>query len=194
MVWQQLTRTLAPATPALSLATAKDHLRVEHEGDDVLIARLVEAATAAIEGPNGIGVALVTQTWRLSLDGYLPLPLELPLGPVQAVTGISYTDADGDTQTLDPALYSLDTDNRPARIVQSFSAPLPAVRRQLATVKVTFTAGYGTADAVPADLQSAMLLMVGHLYHHREAVDRPLQELPLGYAAITERYRVGRFG
>ena len=194
--WQQLTRTVAPAVPAVTLAGAKAHLRVEFSEDDSLIAGLVEAATAMVEGPGGIGVALVTQTWRLDLDGYLPLPLELPLGPVQAVTGITYVDQDGQEQTLDPALYDAFTGSRPARIDKAFGAALPAVRRQLSAVKVTFTVGYGdTAASVPADLRAAMLLIVGHLYHKREAVDRSgLAELPMGVAAILERHRVGRFG
>ena len=194
MVWQRLTRTVAPAVPAVALADAKAHLRVEFSEDDSLIAGLVEAATAMVEGPAGIGVALVTQTWRLDLDGYLPLPLELPLGPVQAVTGITYIDTDGDTQTLDPALYDVFTGSRPARIDKAFGAALPAVRRQLSAAQVTFTAGFGSAADIPADLQCAMLLMVGHLYHNRQAVDRQMQVLPMGFASIVERYRVGRFG
>lgn len=124
------------------------------------------------------------------------MPLELPLGPVQAVTGITYIDTDGQEQTLDPALYDVFTGARPARIDKAFGASLPAGRRQLSAVRVTFTAGYGAAAAdVPADLRAAMLLIVGHLYAHREAVDRgTLAELPMGVSSILERYRVGRFG
>ena len=194
--WQRLTRTVAPAVPAVTLAGAKAHLRVEFSEDDALITGLVEAAAAMIEGPGGIGVALVTQTWRLSLDGALPLPLELPLGPVQAVTDITYADQDGQTQTLDPALYGLDTGARPARVYLEDGATLPAMLRQLGGVKVTFTAGYGaTAASVPADLRAVMLLIVGHLYHRREAVDRSgLAELPMGVAVILARYRVGWYG
>jgi uncharacterized phiE125 gp8 family phage protein len=192
--WSRLTRTIAPTVPAITVATAKAHLRVEHTEDDGQIEALIEVATAALEGPDGIGVALINQTWRIAFDGYLPTPVELPLGPVQAVTGITYVDPDHATQTLDPALYRLLTDRRPA-VVERVGDSWPAMRRQLGTAAITFTAGFGaTAASVPADLRAAMLLMVGHLYAHREAVDRAMQELPLGYSAIVERHRVGRFG
>ena len=194
--WPRLTRVLAPAAPAVTLAAAKAHLRVEHAEDDGMIEGLIEAAVATIEGPAGIGIALMTQTWRLSLDGgFMAVPIELPLGPVQAVAAITYVDGDGQEQTLDPALYDLDADSRPARIDRTFGATWPAARRQLSAVKITFTAGYGdTPTAVPADLRAALLLMVGHLYQNREAVSRPMQEMPLGFTAIVERHRVGRFG
>jgi len=195
--WQRLTRTVAPATAAISLATAKAHLRVEFADDDGYIEQLIEAATATVEGPNGIGLALVTQTWKLTRDGGLFLPMELPLGPVQSVTSVSYVDTDGAPQTLSSDAYDVFSDRRPAVIDLAYGASLPSVRKQLNAATVTFVAGFGaTPDAIPADLRSALLLMIGHWYHQREAVvvGTTAVQLPMGVASILERYRCGRFG
>lgn len=193
--WSKLTRTVAPAVTAVSLSEAKAHLRVEHTTDDAYITTLIAVAEAMIDGPSGIGVAMTTQTWTITFDGFLPMPLYLPLWPVQSVSSITYVDSDGDTQTLNSALYQFAKGN-PAVIDRALGAALPAVRRQLNAATVTFVAGFGaTASSVPADLRHALLLMIGHLYHRRETTnDKQVYETPLGYTALTERFRVGRFG
>lgn len=195
--WSRLARTVAPLVAPVSLTEAKAHLRVDHDTEDDLITSLVDVALAGIEGPNGIGLALVTQTWRMRFDGGFPIPIVLPLGPVQSVASITYVDTDGDTQTLAADQYVLSEDRSPAVIDRAYAVSWPAVRRQLSAVTVTFVAGFGdTPSDVPADLRHAMLLMVGHLYHQREAVIAGpfASELPMGVSAILERHRVGRFG
>ena len=62
-----------PAVPPVTLADAKAHLRVTHEGEDTLIAELVDAAARFIADDTGL--ALIDQTWRLSLS-------EAPAAPV----------------------------------------------------------------------------------------------------------------
>ena len=48
-------------------------------------------------------------------------------------------------------------------------------------VQIRFVAGYGAAAAVPEDIKEAMLLIIGHLYAHREENhDFELYEMPLG--------------
>lgn len=195
MNWTRLQRTAQAAVPAVTLADAKAHLRVDHDAEDALIAGLVEAATAMVEGPNGAGLALINQTWRLTLDTAWPGTIEIPLGPVQSVASIVYTDTDGQPQTLDPEHYKLLAHHQPAVIARAPGAVWPAVHRGLDAVTITFVAGFGAAaTAIPADLRAALLLMVGHLYATREAAGPVRHETPLGYAAIVERYRCGRFG
>jgi uncharacterized phiE125 gp8 family phage protein len=147
-----------------------------------------------IEGPNGAGLALVIQ----SLAPHARL---LAAGDRAAATGrcivtsIAYTDPAGEPQALAPALYELHADRQPAVIARAPGAAWPPVLRGLGAVRITFVAGHGAAaSAVPADLRAALLLMVGHLYHNREAAGQARHELPLGFSAIVERHRVGRFG
>lgn len=187
--WTRLVRTVAPASPVVSLAEAKRHLRVLHDDDDADIEMMVGAATAAIEGPNGIGIALSPQTWRLSLD-HFPCEIIVPLGPVSAVTSVEYRDAAGVMQPVAGLRYDLD--ESPLRVWPARDTAWPSANCEPGAVKVTFVCGY--AD-LPQDLRWAILLLVGHFYEHREAVTTDLKaiELPMGVASILERYRVGRF-
>lgn len=187
--WTRLVRTVAPASPVVSLAEAKRHLRVLHDDDDVDIEMMVAAATACIEGPNGIGIALSPQTWRLSLDGF-PCEIIVPLGPVTDVTSVSYVDGNGTPATVSGVRFDLD--ESPLRIFPARDTPWPSTYCEPGAVKVTFACGY---TELPADLRAAILLLVGHFYEHREAVTTDLKaiELPMGVTSILERYRVGRF-
>lgn len=187
--WSRLVRTVAPASPVITLDEAKRHLRVSHDDDNSDITELVEVATAAIEGPNGIGIALNEQTWRMSLD-HFPCEVVIPLGPVTEITSICYTDADGDAATVDS--WRTDLDTQPCRIWPARDTAWPAITCEPGAVKITFKCGF---EQVPADLKAAVKLLVGHFYEHREAVTSDLKavDLPMGIPAILERYRVGRF-
>lgn len=187
--WTRLVRTVEPVSPVVSLAEAKRHLRVLHDDDDADIELFVAAASAAIEGPTGIGIALSPQTWRLSLD-HFPCEIIVPLWPVTAVTSVSYQDANGDTATVSGLRFDLD--ESPLRIWPARDTAWPETYCEPGAVKITFACGY---EKLPADLRAAILLLVGHFYEHREAVTTDLKavELPMGVASILERYRVGRF-
>ncbi|MGM4911442.1 head-tail connector protein [Rhizobium sp. 768_B6_N1_8] len=187
--WTRLVRTVEPTEPVVSLAEAKRHLRVLHDDDDTDIELFVAAASAAIEGPNGIGIALSPQTWRLSLD-HFPCEIVVPLGPVTEVTSVAYQDANGDTATVSGLRFDLD--ESPLRIWPARDTAWPETYCEPGAVKITFACGY---EKLPADLRAAILLLVGHFYEHREAVTTDLKavELPMGVASILERYRVGRF-
>jgi len=188
-VWTRLVRTVAPASPVLSLPEAKRHLRVLHDDDDDDIMAMIAAAIDAIEGPSGIGIALSPQTWRLSYD-HFPCEIIVPLGPVTAVTSVSYTDRNGSPQTV-PSLR-FDLDESPLRIWPARDTSWPEIYCEPGAVKITFVCGY---PELPQDLRWAILLLVGHFYQNREAVtyDLKAMDLPMGVSSILERYRVGRF-
>lgn len=187
-LWSRL-KLVTAASPVLTLAEAKRHLRVDHDDDNATIAELIEVATAAIEGPAGIGIALGPQSWRLSLD-YFPCEIVIPLGPVTAITSISYTDASGATATVDS--WRVDFDAQPCRVWPARDTAWPAITCEPGAVKVVFECGHAT---VSADLKAALKLLVGHFYEHREAVTTDLRavDLPMGVDAILNRYRAGQF-
>ncbi|HEY0011562.1 MAG TPA: head-tail connector protein [Allosphingosinicella sp.] len=186
--WDRLKRSVAPAETIVALAEAKAHLNVSHADDDELIETLIAAATGAIDGPNGIGIALITQEWRMSLDS-LPASFTLPLGPVQTLDEITYSDAAGNEHTLAPASYRLDADSSPARVF--CETPISPASVQPGTVKVAFTCGYGDlAEDVPIDLRHAVLMLVAHFYENREAATaQGLVAVPFGVSCILDRYR-----
>lgn len=184
-------RTVAPAADVVSLSEAKAHLRVEHTADDTLITGVIAAATQHLDGWAGVlGRCLVTQTWRQSFDDFPAAGLvRLPFPDVQSVT-VTYIDADSAEQTLSAAGYHLINDACGGAVVLADGASWPSVATRPDAVSVTFVAGYGVASAVPAPLKAAVLLHVGTLYEHRDAVaDGALTVLPLAYDALIAPYR-----
>lgn len=159
-------RVSPPAETPVSLAEAKAHLRVTSSDDDALIGALIQAATDWLDGWCGIlGRALVTQTWRVDLCAFPACRwLRLPLGPVQSITSVVYSDAADDEQTLDAASYSLHVEASGPVILFSRDAVWPSTYRRPDAVRVTLVAGYGDAADVPAPIKTAILLMVGDLY------------------------------
>lgn len=176
MYSNRVTRTVAPENSILSIEEVKAHLNVTHADEDAMIARLIDAATAMIDGPNGAGRAMLTQTYRLSLD-HVPRTIGLPVNPVQSVTSVTI---DGEALSADD--YHFDGDTDPAVLTLPY--------RSTGRLKVEFVAGYGSAyTAVPADLRQAALLIIGHLYDNRSEVGDAKVALPMGATAILNRYR-----
>lgn len=175
----RVTRISAPTSTVVTLAEAKAHLYISHDDDDATVSLAIDAATAFIEGPNGVGVALLDQSYRLSLD-HFPASIPLPIWPVKEVTSITIAG-----ETIDPASYSTDTDSNPAAI----ATKSPRNLCERGSVKIEFVAGFGDAADVPADLKQAVLLLVGHFYANREEVGDQKHALPLGATTIINRYR-----
>lgn len=195
-MWTRLRRVTArtAGTDVLSLADAKEHLHVDSVDteQDTEITAAIKAAVDRIEGPEGIGVALNSTAWRLSLDGF-PACIRIPLGPVTAVSSIVYTDAAGDDQTLASTAYKYDLDADPMTIVRAPGATWPATQAIPGAVKITFTAGYADAASIPGELLRFVRLMVGHSYENREAatVGAEAFEIPMGAQMILDDFRRG---
>jgi uncharacterized phiE125 gp8 family phage protein len=187
MDWS-LKQTAAPSGSVVSVDEVKAQSRVELDAEDLLIERLIAAATQQIDGPYGIGVCMQTQTWELARDCF-PLFFKLPLYPVQSVDSITYIDQAGAEQTLDSSVYRVDTHSNPARITLEWNQTWPTARLISNSVKVTFTAGYNN---VPADLKHALILLVAHWYENREPVNvgNIVNSFPFAVESILDRYRV----
>jgi uncharacterized phiE125 gp8 family phage protein len=181
-----------PAEEPVSLAEAKAHLRVDHDAEDTLISMLIGAAREYVE--QGAARALMPQTWRLSLES-LPggrCPIELPLPPLRSVESITYQDDDGAEQTLDDALYLVDTDDEPGKVLPVYDGEWPDGRCDVNAVKVTYIAGYEDADHVPKRAKQAILLLVGHWFENREAVGTAGRELEMAVTNLMGQLWHGR--
>lgn len=186
-MWNRLALVEKPAAPPLTLAAAKQHLRVDGSDDDDDITAAINDAAGYIDGPNGAGLALITQTWELSLPGFGLGPIVIPLWPVQSVETIEYLDCDGETQTIDPAACRVDLHASPVEIYPAWAASWPSVRCGPGAVTVTFKAGFGDAPAdVPDSLGRAVRLLVGHYFKNREG-----EAMPPAIDNLISRYAVG---
>lgn len=191
-MWNRLT-PISEADPVITLAEAKAQLNVSHTDEDTYLRTLIQAATDYIAGPNGIGISLTTQTYRVSLD-HLCEVTQIPIRPVQAVVQITYVDPEGATQTVDKADYWVDVDQSPA-IIQFKPNKLPAVFAQPGAVKITIRTGYGDSDAVPGDLKGAARLLVAQWFRTREAiVEGSFSEPHHSVSAVLAKYRNHQLG
>ena len=187
MNWTRITRTIAPATRVLTLTEVKTHLNVTHDDEDIYLTSLIDTATAMVDGPAGIGLAMVHQSYRASADA-LDKTFSIPLTPVSAITSITYLDSEGESVTVEPSTYRLDGDSKPARVFLDEAI----TDAKAGTVKVTFVAGFGDEAAdVPQDLRHALLMVLTGLYEGRDGMaPASLSELPYGVRSIFARYGV----
>lgn len=191
-----LRRTVAPAEAPLDLAAAKTHLRVDGTADDTLISSYVDAATGRIE--EHLWRQLVAATWRLTLDRW-PYGDEilLPRPPLQSVTQIEYTRSDGTTAVVPSTDYTVNVDHEPGRLILGDGKSWPGDQlTRAAAIRITYVAGYGAAAAVPAAVVTAIKLLVGTLYEHRESVvvGTIAAPLPQSVEWVLSPYRTGWFG
>lgn len=188
-------RVTAPAVPLVTLSEAKAQARVEHSDEDTLISGLISAATAHLDGWSGVlGRCLVNQTWRQDVDAWGET-LRLPFPDVSSVT-LTYRDADDAEQTVAAAGYELLEDERGAYLAWRDAFARPSVSGdRAAPISVEMVAGYGAAASdVPQAIRHAALLLVSHLYEHREAVMAgvSLAVTPLAVASLIDPYRRAR--
>lgn len=189
---------VTPPADIVTLADAKAHLRVTGALDDALISGFIKAATQRLDGRDGfLGRALGTQTWKLTLDQFLPT-ISIPLPPCQSITEIKYVDPVGDLQTMQSIDYQVSGlgGSEPAIIRPAFGKTWPSTMRIAEVISITFVAGYGLAASVPEPIRNAILMHVGHLYEHRESVTLGtgfITETPHGYRDAITDYRQWAF-
>lgn len=182
-----------PALEPLSLGEAKAHLRIDADNEDVLITSLVTTARLQIEA--ALGLALITQQWRLVMDCWPPDGIvALPLRPVQTVDAIRVVGDNEIAVLLDPLAYAVDNASHVPRLAaRSGFWPIPGAR--LNGIEIDLTAGFGAAASdIPHDIRQALLLLVAHWYENREAdssAGTPAK-IPDGVSVLLQPYKVVR--
>ncbi len=158
-----------PADVPVSLTEVKSHLNVDHTNDDFLIDGYVSAAVTQVE--NILNRKLITQTWKVFFDDWPDEYFITPFGKVQSVTSVKYKDTAGTESTLAVTEYIVDTYADPGRIVLGYNKSWPTTELYPSNpITIQYVCGYGDADDVPGPIKSAILLMVGDFYAHRESV------------------------
>lgn len=164
-------RTVAPAVYPVTLAEVKARLSVEHSDHDLMINDMIAEATSRLDAQGILGAALITQTWRFDLAGFPGCDhIRLPFGPVQSVV-VTYYDDDNASQTYSSGSYYVLTDMLGPKLLLDDLATWPNTYTRPNAVSVTAVVGYGATPAsIPAELRSAIFIMIGDLYRHRESV------------------------
>lgn len=96
----KVVRLTDPSSEPVTLAEAKQQLRVSHTEDDGEITAMIVTARRAVE--DYCNRPFVSATWAILYDGDLPIQdnaLCIPLPDVTAIDSITYIDTSGVTQT-----------------------------------------------------------------------------------------------
>lgn len=202
-----------PATEPVSTDEAKAFLRfINHDTEDTFIAELIQAAREFFEEKTQL--ALINQTWRLTLDDIPSKPskdswwdgvregaiamlsepqrfIELPKSPLSSVTTFTAY-AEDDTGTAFSDFYA-DTGRRPGRIALRNGSVWPSATRGVANYVIDYVAGFGaSADEVPVDIKIAIKQIVSHWYENREILsfDAAGRDVPMGAHNIIKQRKV----
>ena len=180
----------APTIEPVALAEAKAHMAVSIDLDDAYVTALIAVARHHVETVTRR--ALITQTVEMTMDYFCGVIL-LSM-PALSVTSIRYTDTAGVDTLLSASNYDVDLYSEIPRITPKYGYFWPATKIELNAVRIRYQSGYGPAAAdVPPPIRQAILLMVSHLYEHRESVVQlergALSELPQGLDRLLWPYR-----
>lgn len=207
-----------PAVEPVTAAELRAHLRADTGIlPDAEADALIEEARQEVEEQTGL--ALINQSWRLSLDQWpgarqgwwsgtmqasiseiygargIVGTVDLPRYPVGSVTSVTvYDDASIATSVDVAAVFDVDTYQRPGRIRLKSGQAWPVALRPTNAIEVVYVAGYGAgADAVPSPLKRAIKLMASYMFQHRGDGCDATEAMGLsGAAAILSKYKVRR--
>ena len=213
-----LTVIRPPEFEPISLEQARLHLRVDaypgspdSHPDDDLIMRAIQAARERAEQITRR--ALVEQGIRLSASGWYPdrwpgsgaRGIDLLKPPLISVDQVSYYDSENVLQTVSSSDYFVEDSHPVARLRWARDFDYPDLYDRADAVRIDYTAGYQSlsspaliqadaANAIPASIINAMLLLIGDMYEYREkTVVGTIVAVTTAADNLLESYRVHNF-
>ncbi len=180
-----LTLITPPAEEPLTLSDLKSHLKIDGAAEDALLSGLIVAARQMIEAR--FQIAVVAQTWRLSLDRAGTAPVVLPISPVISIDAVGVSRG-GFIEALPAAAFEAQT-GEVGRVRLKHADAFVQTGGQiggdaLGRIVITFTAGWVDANATPEALKQAIRVLASHLYENRESAAPPAD-----IAAFVAPYR-----
>lgn len=186
-----ITTQTPPAIEPVTVAEIKRQSYIESDDFDDDVERFIKTARAKVE--TYLRKRLITQTVRLTTDGFRCGPLNLPIAPIQSVSQVQYLSAAGEWTTLASDQYRLVTSCEPALLTPEFGKSWPVPRMVLANVRIDLVVGYGDAASdVDADILGAIRLLAAHLFENREAtiVGQNIADVPFGFESLLGPHRL----
>jgi uncharacterized phiE125 gp8 family phage protein len=196
----------APAYEPLRLEEVKSWLRQEQDDQDFDLELLI--ASCRQYGENLTSRAWMTQTLELTLPGFPAcIDICLPRPPLQWIESIKYVDLSGVLQTVDPAVYQVDSYREPGLVKPAYQQYWPSVRTSdYNPVRVRYVAGYAPPvssptdysrpDNVPAAIRQWLKMKVATLFENREGlvIKDQVFEIPHHhFDGLLDQYRTSLF-
>jgi uncharacterized phiE125 gp8 family phage protein len=171
----------SPVELPVSFAMAQAQCRLDIDLEEDLVTRLIWSAYKLASHYQQR--TLLTTTYEMKLGGF-PLAIPLPMPPFQSVEFIKYIAPNGDELMLDSSQYEVDLSTPQGIVYPAYGCSWPSVRCQRNAVTVRWVAG---SETVTVNTQSAILLIVAHLFEHRESVsETTFHEVPMAAKALLD--------
>ena len=177
---RDITTIVAPSATLVTLADAKNYLKVDYSEDDALIQSLIDSAIKRLE--QYAGSAFSPRT--LKVVAYVDFFIEPPYAPINSITKVEYySDNAWVEAVLDSDYYILGDTYKKVYMV---TAPQREYR-------FTYTCGFTT---LPQSIYNAILKLVADLYDYRasESPNDKLNELQMtAYELVQPFKRINYF-
>jgi uncharacterized phiE125 gp8 family phage protein len=182
MNWKVIT---PPQVTPVTLEEVKAHLKVTGTDEDSLLAIYIQAATNAAEAYTNIRF-IDTEIEEVFDEFHEMTYLRFP---TKQIDSIKYDSSDDTEKTVNTAIYVLNTYTEPQVLLRQSGQNWPNdLADKRLRIRVRYIAGFGDEPStVPADIRSAILLIVGHLYENREDT---VSALPKASTRLLEPWRV----
>jgi len=203
----------APASEPVTASELRSHLRADStELPDAEANALIAEARQMIE--DQIGLAFISQSWRLSLDRwpggaeawwdgvrqmaiselYAPnymTSVMLPRWPLASITSVTVFDEDSNSQAVTVAnTFDVDAYQVPGRLTLKRGSTWPIALRANDAIQIIYVSGYANAAAVPAPMKRALKQLAAFLYTNRGDTCEPADAMQKsGAAGLFDTYR-----
>ena len=145
-----------PETEPLTLSEVKTALKIDGNDEDDFLIKLIRGAREAAE--RYLRRSIITQTWQLQFDQYVPTVVNLPRGPVQSVVSVKIIDHEWNETVINPDNYRLNA-GKECLVLEAI--PFGMV------IQIRYVAGYGDIDHIPAQLKMGMIQHINAMYEDR---------------------------
>lgn len=186
-----------PTSEPVSLAEAREHLRLDTDGDspdanpdDAIVTALITAARQWCE--THTGRTLSPTVYEAALDAWpceraIVLPMAVPLIEVSSLSYYNQSGIDTIYGLWYASPYAVVGQVTPSYTTQQW----PTAQAREDAIRIRYSAGYGGSLAMPGPIRQALLLLVGHLYENREdSTEVALSRIPLGIESLLQPYRI----
>jgi uncharacterized phiE125 gp8 family phage protein len=159
-----------PTVEPITLAEAKNQLRIDHTDHDDMITGMIKSAREEIE--SMCARAIVQQTRIAYFDKWPDDKVFHLLYPeIRSITHIKYTDSAGTQETFSSDDYSLDPGSEPGRVVRGYGKTWPTVtlHNEDYPIEIKYVCGYAPEGSyytanIPERIKLACRLMVVSFY------------------------------
>lgn len=140
-------RITPPTVLAVDLALIKKNMVIDGDYMDDVVTGWARGVISQLE--QEIGQCLMAQTWRVTLDAFVP-EIVLP-HPVINIVSVKYIDPDGAEQLLGAGDYRVRASRYQTLLVPSRGACWPAALDDTDVVTIDVQCGYGATPAATPD-------------------------------------------